>query len=474
MSTRKRQGVAGRRVAGLGRPFSRRSPQSLLVWGFAALILLGALLLLLPVSHLGGRVGPLEALFTSTSAVCVTGLVVVDTAKDFTVFGQVVILILIQAGGLGVMTFAALLFRILGRRMSLSTQAALHDSFFQRDTASEFAVLFRRILAMVAGLEAAGALIIFLSLLRTETVGWAAYSAVFHSVSAFCNAGFSIYSKNLVEVRDNPILLATIMVLIVAGGLGHVVLRELWERLVRQVGGRRRSPGLPNQGANDRLSYHARVVLLFTTLLVVGGTVSIVLFGLTGDEPTVGGRVWHALFQSVTARTAGFNSVNVAALPVASLVLLSVLMFVGGSPAGCAGGVKTTSLAVYFAQLRALLGRNSEPKLLGRSISSDTIQRVGRVFVLAATWNLLGIILLSATEAGPLGVNLEHVVFEQMSAFGTVGLSADVTPQLSVFGKLWIIATMFVGRLGPLTLATWVASGRVPRVRHPEGRLMIG
>lgn len=474
MSVREGEGVAGRRTSGLGQLFSRRSPQSLLVLGFAALILLGALLLLLPISHVAGRVGPLDALFTSTSAVCVTGLVVVDTAGDFTMFGQVVILILIQAGGLGVMTFAALLFRILGRRMSLSTQAALHDSFFQRDTASEFASVFRRILAMVVGLEAAGALVIFLSLRTTETVGRAAYSAVFHSISAFCNAGFSIYSKNLVEVRDNPVMLATIMALIIAGGLGHVVLRELWERVAGQVDGWRHGRGRANSGAGGRLSYHARVVLLFTTLLVVGGTVFIFLFGLTGEEPTLGGRVWHSLFQSVTARTAGFNSVNIAALPVATLVLLSVLMFVGGSPAGCAGGVKTTSLAVYFAQLRALLGRNSEPKLLGRSISSDTIQRVGRVFVLAATWNLLGIILLSATEAGPLGVNLEHVVFEQMSAFGTVGLSANVTPQLSAFGRLWIIATMFVGRLGPLTLATWVASGRAPRVRHPEGRLMIG
>ena len=454
----------------LRRLISRRSPQALLVWGFAGLIIVGAILLMLPISRVAGRVDPLAALFTSTSAVCVTGLIVVDTARDFTVFGQVVILVLIQLGGLGVMTFAALLFRVLGRRMSLSTQAALHDSFSQKDMAVEFRSLFGGILRTVSVIEFTGFVLLFLSLQGTHSVGRALYSALFHSVSSFCNAGFSIYSSNLLEIENNAPALCVIMVLIVLGGLGHVVLRELWEVVVSTAHGQRHRPG----GRVTALTLHARVVLITSGILIVTGAGLLVLTGLGPDHADVGSRIWAGLFQSVTARTAGFNTVPIGALPVASLTLLSGLMFIGGSPGSCAGGVKTTSAAIYFAQVRALLGRHSEARLLGRALTGDVVQRAGQVFMLAAGWNLIGVLLLAAVEVPGSGFNLEQMVFEQLSAFGTVGLSADVTPTLSVVGRMWIIATMFVGRLGPLTLATWVTSGRGARVKHPEGRVMIG
>jgi trk system potassium uptake protein TrkH len=416
-------------------------------------------------------VGFLDALFTSTSAVCVTGLVVVDTAKDFTLFGQIVIMLLIQAGGLGVMTFAALLFQVLGRRLSLTSQAALHDSLFQRGIATEFRHFFGQVVRIVAVIEAMGATVIFLSLLPTTPVIKAAYSGVFHAVSAFCNAGFSIYSGNLVEIRGNPVALSAIMALIVLGGLGHLVLREIWEMIKGSAahlggggGARRLHP----------LSYHSRVVLVTSGILIVAGMLGLVLFGLGSGERTIVTKLWDGLFQSITARTAGFNSIPIAALPVASLAMLSAWMFVGGSPGSCAGGVKTTSLAIWFAEVRSGILGWGEPRLMGRAIAPDVIQRSMRVFMLAMAWNLTGVLLLSATEAVSPGVNLEHVVFEQISAFGTVGLSADLTPKLTSVGRLWIIATMFVGRLGPLTLATWVAAGHRPAVRHPEGRLMIG
>jgi len=202
--------------------------------------------------------------------------------------------------------------------------------------------------------------------------------------------------------------------------------------------------------------------------------VGLALFGLTEEQRTLGSKLWAGLFQSITARTAGFNSIPIAPLPVASLTLLSVWMFVGGSPGSCAGGVKTTSLAIWFAEVRSGLLGWGEPRLLGRAIAPDVVQRSVRVFMLAMGWNLAGVLLLSASLTSLEGVNLEHVVFEQMSAFGTVGLSADLTPRLTVLARLWIIATMYVGRLGPLTLATWVAVGHRPAVRYPEGRLMIG
>ena len=448
---------------------SRRSPEFLLVAGFAGIIFMGALLLWSPLAHPAGRVDFLDALFTSTSAVCVTGLVVVDTATDFTLFGQIVIMLLIQAGGLGVMTFAALLFQVLGRRLSLTSQAALHDSLFQRDIAMEFRHFFGQVVRIVAVIEALGAVVIFFSLLPTTPVIKAAYSGVFHAVSAFCNAGFSIYSGNLVEIRNNPVALSAIMALIVLGGLGHLVLREIWEMIKWRVarsgqGGRRLHP----------LSYHSRVVLVTSSILIVSGTVGLVLFGLGSGERTLVTKLWDGLFQSITARTAGFNSIPIASLPVASLAMLSAWMFVGGSPGSCAGGVKTTSLAIWFAEVRSGILGWGEPRLMGRTIAPDVIQRSVRVFMLAMAWNLIGVLLLSTTEAVKEGVNLQHVVFEQISAFGTVGLSADLTPKLTAVGKLWIIATMYVGRLGPLTLATWVAASHRPAVRHPEGRLMIG
>jgi trk system potassium uptake protein TrkH len=443
-------------------------PEAILVTSFAATILVGAFVLLLPWAHLPGRVTFLDALFTSTSAVCVTGLIVVNTGTDFTRFGQIVIMVLIQAGGLGIMTFAALMFQFLGRRMSLRSQALLHGSFFQQDIGVNFRAMFRRILWLTAITEILGAALLFLALWpRASGISEAFMSAVFHAISAFCNAGFSIYDENLLGLRHNYLFTTTIMVLIVIGGLGYTVAHEVWQKLESRFIGQR-------PPSNQRLSVHTRLVLIMSGILIVGGTMGLLVLGLTAHENSWGAEVSAALFQSVTARTAGFNTVNIGYLPLGSLMLLTILMFIGGSPASCAGGIKTTAFAISWAELRARIRGESEVKLMNRRIPTETLWRISLLIRLALWWNIMGVLLLLATQKGHLGIGLHDVIFEQISAFGTVGLTTGVTDKLSVVGRLWIIATMFVGRLGPLTLAMWFFHPKPGHVQYPEGKVMIG
>ncbi len=445
-----------------------RVPQMLPVTGFAALILVGSALLWAPWSHEPGAVSYLDALFTSTSAVCVTGLVTVSTAQDFTVAGQVIILLLIQIGGLGVMTYAAMVLSLLRRRLSLRAQAALHESLFQKEEARDFRRRFKQILFLTLGIECLGALALFFSLLPHTPGLRAAWSGVFHAVSAFCNAGFSILPGNLADVRDNHLFIAIIMILIILGGLGFTVLHESLGEMRRTL--LRRPPVRVR-----RFTLHTMVVLRTSLLLILAGFVLLVLFGVTGHEGSWGAKLEAALFHSISARTAGFNTVDVAALPLASLLVLTVLMFVGGSPGSCAGGVKTSSLAVLFARVRAYFLGEEDPHLLGRRIDRDLVRSAGLLLVLAVVWNLVGVLLLAHFERGRPEIELHNLLFEQVSAFGTVGLStASTTAGLSTAGKLWIIVTMYVGRLGPLTLASLATYRRRSRITFPEGKVMIG
>jgi trk system potassium uptake protein len=448
--------------------FSRivKSPETVLIGGFAGVILVGTLILLLPWAHQPGKVGLVDALFTSTSAVCVTGLAVVDTEKDFTVFGQVVIMLLIQTGGLGIMSFAALAFQIIGLRLSLQSRAILSDSFFQRDLAREFERSFRTILIITFGIEGLGAVLLWFFFLPRLDPGAAAFHAVFHSVSAFCNAGFSTFSQNLVEWKDSPGVLFVIMALIVFGGLGYMVLHEIW-RFLTSGSVEVTSP------VGRRFSLHTRVVLIFTPILIVGGTIFLLIFGLTAGEATWWDKTVHALFQSVTARTAGFNSTDIGRLPAASLFTLIMLMFIGGSPGSCAGGVKTTSLAVWLSLLVATIYGRREVRLLDRRISQGLVNRVNLLLGLSIFWNIVGILTLFSTESH-LKVGALDLIFEQVSAFGTVGLSTGLTPDLSAAGKLWLSATMFVGRLGPLTVGLWMFPRQHTNLSYPKGSVMIG
>ena len=445
-----------------------KMPQTLLIGGFAGTILLGALMLLLPWSQTKGEVGFVDALFTSTSAVCVTGLVVVDTGTAFTRFGQTVIVGLIQIGGLGIMTFAALAYLMLGRRLSLASQAALHDAFFQRDLGVAFKRKFFQILLITASIELTGVLFIFLALLwRNTPVLQALFSAVFHSISAFCNAGFSIYGDNLIGLRDSPVIMTTMMSLIVLGGLGHMVLSELWHH------GKSFLAGAIAAG-HQSLTTHTRVVVRTTLALIIVGWLGLVLLGLTSSEDTWGKKLSCAMFQSITSRTAGFNTVDIGLMPLSSLLLITLLMFIGGSPGSCAGGVKTTAFAISLAEFKARLKGEDQVVILERRVPKAILERTMVLIRLSVLWNLLGVFLLLCTESGRPGVGLHDVLFEQISAFGTVGLSTGLTDKLSVIGRLWISATMFVGRLGPLTLAMEILPSKHIHVKYPESRIMIG
>jgi trk system potassium uptake protein len=441
-----------------------RSPNAMLVAGFAAVILLGTFLLWTPWA---GKANFVDALFISTSAMCVTGLAPVDVASVFTPFGHGVIVLLIQIGGLGVMTYAAVILQLLGRRLSLRSLALVQDTIYQQNAAAQFRDSFRRILLLTLVIELAGVMVLFLSLLPTNSLGHSLWSAVFHSVSAFCNAGFSIYSNNLVDLRGNWMFTGTIMALIVAGGLGFTVLYQIWNA-VKVWTGRK------NREKPHLFSLHARVVLRVTAALIVVGTLGLLLFGLTGEEKSVSDQWWGALFQSITARTAGFNTVHIGALPLTSLLFLIGLMFIGGSPASTAGGIKTTGLAIWLARIRAGLRKDRDTTILGHRLSDDLVRRTYTLISLAVIGNVIGVFILLLTESSTAGVGLHDVLFEQISAFGTVGLSAGLTPKLTVIGKLWISATMFWGRLGPLAIASLAFSENRLRVRYPEGRLMIG
>jgi trk system potassium uptake protein TrkH len=442
-------------------------PQAVLIESFAGMILLGTILLALPWAHLPGRVGILDAFFTATSAVCVTGLIVVDTSSDFTRFGQLIIIILIQAGGLGVMTFASLAFHFLGQRLSLKTQAALQESLFQKDVGSDFIDIFKFILLFTLVMETAGALILFFAILPYSSGALPALgSAVFHSISAFCNAGFSINQNSLMPYRTNGLILGVIMVLIIAGGVGHIVARELYLHIKRMFS---------KKGAQIwQLSFHTRMVLWISGILILAGAVGIFITGLTGDEKSIWESICAAVFQSVSARTAGFNSVDITNLPLSALFMLTILMFIGGSPGSCAGGVKTTSVTIWIAELFAKLRGEEQANILGRRIPIIIQRRATLMVKLGILWTIFGILVLLFTENGRAGLCLTEIIFEQVSALGTVGLSTGLTPDLTAAGKIWIVISMFVGRLGPLTLAMWVVADKGTRVQNPEGSIMIG
>ncbi|MBG0789100.1 MAG: potassium transporter TrkH [Desulfovibrionaceae bacterium] len=449
------------------------SPYWLPVWFFAGAILTGALLLHLDASHPGGPLGFVDALFTATSAMCVTGLVVVDTGTYFSTFGQNVILALIQAGGLGIMTFTTLIIQLLGKHVSLNDRIAVGQSLL-RDPNFSLPRFLLRVLVWTFALEGAGAL----ALWAMDPVGFSPYSAVFHSVSAFCNAGFSLYPDSLTQWAGHGGMNTVFIVLITAGGLGFFVLNEcgmlLWDSVLNRWR-RRRKP--------LRLSWHSTVVLQTSVFLVVVGTV--VIFFAEGAAGNAGNgfreHFWAALFQSVTSRTAGFNTVEIGAMTNVSLAFMMLLMLVGGSPGSCAGGIKTTTFRALcgfvWAQFRGWrqvrIGRFS----LDQHSLNTVVSLVTMTFLLVGA----GTLILAALDSGGSGPYLmardEFLadMFEVISAFATVGLSTGLTPTLGDAEKVVVIILMFVGRLGPVWLLSALQSWQSERrFRVPTANLPFG
>lgn len=442
-------------------------PLRLLVGSFGALIAVGTGLLLLPVATPEGRpMGFLDALFTATSATCVTGLVVRDTGTGFTPFGQVVILGLIQLGGLGVMTFSLVILSALGRRLSLTSRSVLTHTLSGVSRTEGLRPLLRSVVRFTLALEALGALVLFLRWREALGPSRAAWAAVFHSVSAFCNAGFSLWSDSLERHRDDAVVNVVVMGLIVLGGLGFLVAHEV-QRSWRQ----------PRE-----LSLHTKVTLTTTAWLIAAGAAGIWVVEHDDSlaELTPGSQLLASLFQSVTARTAGFNTVDLVDFTPAGLFILMLLMFVGGSPGSCAGGVKTSTLGVLalaaWQRIRGHARVNAFRRTLGRSTLENavTITIAGFAVVLAGLFAML-FLQTRHSALGELHGDFAAYFFEVVSAVGTVGLSVGVTSSLTPTARVLVTILMFVGRLGPLTVATALArQSRQTDLQQAEEDVIVG
>lgn len=438
-----------------------RNPPRLIGASFATLVLIGTVLLTFPAASAGALpVAPLDALFTATSAVCVTGLVVLDTPNAFSPFGHGVILALIQVGGLGIMvlsTFAALL---LGGSLGLRGESALTEVLDLQAVSTAYRLTRFIVLATLA-VEAVGAagLTLCFSAAGLELPA-ALWRGVFHAVSAFCNAGFALQSDSVAMFQSSPAGLLLVAALVILGGLGFAVLAAVWWRLRRSASG--------------PLTVQVRIVLAASSLLLAAGTA---IFAAVEWDRSLAGlplgeRLLNAFFQSVTLRTAGFNSVSFDTLAPATVLIMLGFMFIGASPGSTGGGIKTTTAAVLLAAIRSTI-RPSEPvRLFGREVPREIVDRSVAIGAISAAVTGAALFLLLVVERQPF----LDLLFEVISAFGTVGLSLGATGELGPAGKLTIIALMFVGRIGPLTLALLLGAGaaKKPAVRYPQTRLMVG
>lgn len=439
------------------------SPLTWPVYSFALVTFLGSLMLWWPgAARPGVQVGYVDALFIATSAVCVTGLSTLNIAEVFNSVGLWTILLLVQLGGLGITTYTSLMFLLLRNRVPFTDRLAVSRALLS--DAFDLGAYLRHVVAMVLVIEFVGALWLYFS--DPVSFGW--FGALFHAVSAFCNAGFSLFDQNMERFAQSWAVNGGIMLLIVLGGLGFTVLEETRKKLSR---GRRSKP----------FSRYARTIYATTVFLILVGAVAIWFAEMQNPHsPDPGEFILPALFQSVTARTAGFNTVSMAALTSTSLLLLMVLMFIGGSPGSCAGGIKTTTFRVLAGFLSAQVSGRSQVVITGRAAGVATRDRALTLFFLAALTICLSTLGLTVTESSfaphaQAPVPLLDLMFEIVSAFGTVGLSTGITASLSDAGKLIVAGNMFVGRVGLFTLVLAMQSLRSTRTySYPESYLPLG
>jgi trk system potassium uptake protein TrkH len=444
------------------------TPERTLILSFIIIILAGTWVLSLPHATRTQPASFIDALFTSTSAVCVTGLIVRETGSFYSQFGQVVILILIQVGGLGIMTFSVFFYLLLGRSIGIRDRRIIQESFSQSPIRNIY-VLLKFVFLYTIVIEIVGALLLFIGWSNRFPPVTALYFSLFHAVSAFCNAGFSLFSDSFVGFQGNITINLTITSLIILGGIGFIVLSEIVD-----IGLRRNPP--------HRISLHSKVVLTTTAALIIVGTLFI--FFIERDSslltfPT-GTQILISYFQSITSRTAGFNTIPMVSLSNATLFVLLILMFIGASPGSCGGGIKTTNLAMLVSLAVNRYKGRQRAHLFKRTIPHETVSRSISVILASALAVTIITIFLLTTQLGDLshgesrGLFLDYL-FETVSAFGTVGLSMGVTTRLDTAGKLIIIAMMLLGRLGPLTLAFAMARRtKMPEFQYAEENIIVG
>ena len=431
------------------RKFALSTTQIILL-SFLVVILLGSVLLALPISSTSGESVPyLDALFTATTSTCVTGLVTLPTVSTWSVFGQIVILLLIQFGGLGIITIMSGLMLLLNRKMGIGDRLLIQDAF-NLNTMSGLAKFIKNVLLGTLIIEGCGA-ILYMFVFVPEFGAKGIWISVFNSVSAFCNAGIDIIAENsLCNYATNVLINAVTSALIILGGLGYIV----WWDVLRVI--KNRSP--KNRKIFRHLTLHSKIAITFTAGLIVGGAILIFIFEyanpLTIGEMSLFDKIQVSFFQSVTTRTAGFASVPQENLTNASAVVSILLMLIGGSPVGTAGGIKTVTVAVLFCSAIATIRNKNGATLFGRRISEESIKKAVAVSVMFLLICIASTILLMATS----NIAALDAVYETVSATATVGLSRNLTATLNTFGKLIITVTMYFGRVGPISLA--VAFGR--------------
>ncbi|MCP3941020.1 MAG: Trk family potassium uptake protein [Desulfobacteraceae bacterium] len=445
------------------------APGRILILGYTLLILTGAGLLMLPVATCQGYLNFVDALFTAGSAVCVTGLSVTNISTTFSTFGQVVIMGLIQVGGIGIMMVSTLFLLSFGKTLGL-TNKSLMKEIYSNDGAKGTIIILKDVIVFTLTIEILGALIMFTRFFPEKSVSEATYYACFHAISAFCNAGFSLFSNNFEGYANDKVLCLTISALIILGGIGFIVLAEIKTKICFS---KRLWP---------LLSLHTKLVLVSTFILLLLST-GLILFmewhnTLAGMPLDL--RVVNAFFQAVNARTAGFNSVPIGNMTNEALFLIIILMFIGTAPGSCGGGIKiTTFSSILILGVSRIMG-NEHPQIFNRKISDSSMSRtVGLVFI-SLFILAIGIMMLLKTEVGEVSHaasrgSFIELTFEAVSAFATAGLSTGITSSLSIPGRLIIVLLMFIGRLGPLAIA--MAISRTPktcRYKFAEENIMIG
>ncbi len=433
-------------------------PELMLSLSFVFLIGIGTILLKLPFA-VRSPISWLDALFTATSATCVTGLVVRDTAKDFTIFGQIVILILIELGALGIMTFAASLLVSLGKSVS-SKQAVAVGEILDQESLKELIEVISFILKATLSIELVGAIILSgYWIFKTGHIIRSIYWGVFHSISAFCNAGFSLFSDSFTRWRSDAIIMVTMSLLIILGGVGFIVLRDVVQLLRKE---------------RKMLSVQTKIVVsLNVFLLLLGGF--LILFiesGVSFSNLALKDRILAAVFHSVNARTAGFNSVPIGSLSDASLWVLMMLMYIGASSGSTGGGIKTNTVGVLLLSTWRYFWGYSDVVCSKRTIPSYIVNKAVAILVFSLIIISFAVGLLLYCEPG---LGLRNLLFEAISAFGTVGLSTGITANLNAPAKVVIIFLMYVGRLGPLTLAmALLKRGRRLKIEYADCKVMVG
>ncbi len=441
----------------------KRTPSQILLILFLVIILIGTIVLMLPISTPKGEVGIsfLEALFTSTSAVSVTGLSVLDVSKTFSTFGKTIIMILFQLGGLGIMTFSSIIMFLIGRKITYQEKRILQEDLNQ-ETVGGIIKFIKRLISMVFIIEGIGAILLFLCFRKDFEVGEAIYYAVFHSISAFCNAGFSLFSNSFEGYKDNYIINYTISILIILGGIGFAVIDTVIQNIKRK--GRKKS-----------FSLTSRMAVKLSLALIIIGTICIYFFEYSNIK-TIGNfneidKMTTSFFQSVTARTAGFNTINIGLMKPATIFLFLFLMFIGASPGSTGGGIKTTTVGVIFYSVWATLRNKPDINIKNRRISWHTLNRAITILFISFMYIFLITLVILVIEEK----DFTQTLFEVVSAFGTVGISMGITSSLTDFSRILIILTMFVGRVGPLTAAlAFGETTKRPKHKYPEENILVG